>query len=192
MRESGKNTLKSRAYYQFRSLTLKKREKSADVWEFRYYEDAATGGRTRKALFVGTTDKYKTEAQARKAVEAILLKLNAEKPMHHLGTVTFGGLCDRYIAEELPERYSTRKSYLSNINLHIKPRWGDYLIGAVRPMAVEGWFKEMDKLPKRSRISEALCMSSSSVPPGGNCSMNVATQSRWCVSKIRRSGASGQ
>jgi hypothetical protein len=42
----------------------------------------------------------------RKAVEAILLKLNAEKPMHHLGTVTFGGLCDRYIAEELPERYS--------------------------------------------------------------------------------------
>jgi integrase len=91
---------------------------------------------------------YKTEALARKAVEAILLKLNAEKPMHHLGTVTFGGLCDRYIAEELPERYSTRKSYLSNINQHIKPRWGDYLIGAVRPMAVEGWFKEMDKSPK--------------------------------------------
>jgi len=137
--------LKSRAYYQF---ALKKRAKSADVWEFRYYEDAATGGRARKALFIGTTDMYKTEAQARKAVEAILLKLNAEKPMHHLGTVTFGGLCDRYIAEELPERYSTRKSYLSNINQHIKPRWGEYLIGAIRPMAVEGWFKEMDKSPK--------------------------------------------
>ena len=137
--------MKSRAYYQF---ALKKRAKSADVWEFRYYEDAATGGRARKALFIGTTDMYKTEAQARKAVEAILLKLNAEKPMHHLGTVTFGGLCDRYIAEELPERYSTRKSYLSNINQHIKPRWGEYLIGAIRPMAVEGWFKEMDKSPK--------------------------------------------
>ncbi len=109
---------------------------------------SATGGRARKALFIGTTDMYKTEALARKAVEAILLKLNAEKPMHHLGTVTFGGLCDRYIAEELPERYSTRKSYLSNIKLHIKPRWGEYLIGAVRPMAVEVWFKEMDKSPK--------------------------------------------
>ena len=127
---------------------LKKRAKSADVWEFRYYEDAATGGRERKALFIGTTDMYKTEAQARKAVEAILLKLNAEKPMHHLGTVTFAGLCDRYIAEELPERYSTRKSYLSNINLHIKPRWGEYLIGAIRPMAVEGWLKGMEKSPK--------------------------------------------
>ncbi len=41
-----------------------------------------------------------------------------------------------------------RKSYLSNINLHIKPRWGEYLIGAIRRMAIEGWFKEMDKSPK--------------------------------------------
>ena len=147
--------MKSREYYQFGSLTLKKRAKSADVWEFRYYEDAAGGGRERKALFIGTTDKYKTEAQARKAVEAILLNLNAEKPMHHLGTVTFGGLCDRYIAEELPERYSTRKSYLSNINLHIKPRWGEYLIGQVRPMAIEGWFKEMNKSPKTNVWSAA-------------------------------------
>ena len=62
-------------------------------------------------MFIGSTDEYKTEAQARKAVEAILLKLNAEKPQQHLGKVTAGGLCDRYI-EELPERYSTRKSYL--------------------------------------------------------------------------------
>ena len=56
--------MKSRAYYQFGSLTLKKRAKSADVWEFRYYEDKAGGGRARKALFIGTTDRYKTEAQA--------------------------------------------------------------------------------------------------------------------------------
>ena len=70
--------MKSRAYYEFGSLTLKKWAKSADVWEFRYYEDAAGGVRERKALFIGTTDKYKTEAQARKAVEVILLNLNAE------------------------------------------------------------------------------------------------------------------
>ena len=98
-----------RARYQFGSLSLKKRAKSADVWEFRYYEDSAEGARVRKACFIGTTDQYKTESQARRAVEAHLLKLNAEKPQNHLGTVTFGGLCDRYIAEELPERYSTRK-----------------------------------------------------------------------------------
>ena len=137
-----------RARYQFGSLTLKKRAKSADIWEFRYYEDVAGGARVRKACFIGTIDKYPTETQARKAVEAHLLKLNAERPQHHLGSVTFGGLCDRYIAEELPERYSTRKSYLSNINVHIKPRWGDYLLAQIRPMAVEGWLKELDMAPK--------------------------------------------
>ncbi len=57
--------------------------------------------------------------------------------MHHLGTVTFGGLCDRYIAEELPERYSTRKSYPSNINQHIKLGWGDYLNGKVVTMVLK-------------------------------------------------------
>jgi integrase len=129
-------------------LTLKKRAKSADIWEFRYYEDVAGGARVRKACFIGTTDQYTTEAQARKAVEAHLLKLNAERPQHHLGAVTFGGLCDRYIAEELPERYSTRKSYLSNITVHIKPRWGDYLLAQVRPMVVEGWLRELEMAPK--------------------------------------------
>jgi integrase len=102
----------------------------------------------RKACFIGTTDQYKTESQARRAVEAHLLKLNAEKPQNHLGAVTFGGLCDRYIAEELPERYSTRKSYLSNIKQHIKPRWGDYVLAQIRPMAVESWLKELSMAPK--------------------------------------------
>ena len=140
--------MKTRARYQFGSLQLKKRAKGADAWEFRYYEDVPDGGRSRRAAFIGTLDEFKTEALARKAVEAHLLKLNAERPQHHLGSVTFGGLCDRYIAEELPERYSTRKSYLSNINVHIKPRWGDYLLAQIRPMAVEGWLKELDMAPK--------------------------------------------
>jgi integrase len=140
--------LNSRARYQFGSLSIKKRAKGSDVWEFRYYEDVTGETRSRKALFIGTTDQYKTESLARKVVEAHLLKLNAERPQHNLGSVTFGGLCDRYIAEELPERYSTRKSYLSNLTVHIKPRWGNYLLGQVKPMAVEGWLKELNMAPK--------------------------------------------
>jgi hypothetical protein len=104
-----------RTRYQFGSVTLKKRAKGADVWEFRYYETQADGTRKRKATFIGTTNQYKNKSEARVAVEALLLKLNEEKPQHHLGAVTFGAICDRYIEEELPQRYSTRKSYLSNI-----------------------------------------------------------------------------
>jgi len=134
--------------YQFGSVTLKKRAKGADVWEFRYYETQADNTRKRKATFVGTTNQYKNKSEARVAVEALLLKLNEEKPQHHLGAVTFGAICDRYIEEELPQRYSTRKSYLSNIKLHIRPRWERYLLHQIRPMVVEGWLKNLDMAPK--------------------------------------------
>lgn len=137
-----------RTRYQFGSVTLKKRAKGADVWEFRYYETQADGVRKRKATFIGTTNQYKNKSEARVAVEALLLKLNEEKPQHHLGAVTFGGICDRYIEEELPTRYSTRKSYLSNIKLHIRPRWERYLLNQIRPMVVEGWLKSLDMAPK--------------------------------------------
>jgi integrase len=137
-----------RACYQFGSLVIKKRAKGSDVWEFRYYEDTAVDSRTRKSCIIGTVDKYRTEAQARKAVEALFLKLNSETPLQRMAVVSFGGICDRYIQEELPERYSTRKSYLSNIELHLKPRWGDYLLDKIRPMAVEDWLKNLDMAPK--------------------------------------------
>ncbi len=97
---------------------------------------------------IGNLDKYRTEAQARKAVEALLLKLNSETPLQRMAVVTFGGVCDRYVQEELPERYSTRKSYLTNIDLHLKPRWGDYLLEKIRPMAVEDWLKNLDMAPQ--------------------------------------------
>ncbi len=120
-----------RACYQFGSLVTKKRAKGSDAWEFRYYESKPDGDRTRKTCTIGTVDKYRSEAQARKAVEALLLKLNSETPLQRMAVVTFGGVCDRYVQEELPERYSTRKSYLTNIALHLKPRWGDYLLEPV-------------------------------------------------------------
>ena len=114
----------TRACYQFGSLTRKKRAKGPDAWEFRYYESTAQGMRNRKTATVGTVEQFKTKALAKKAVEALLLKLNAETPRQRIAEVTFGAICDRYLLEELPERYSTAKSYRSNIKNYLKPRWG--------------------------------------------------------------------
>jgi integrase len=147
-REIREGTLMERARYQFGSLTRKKRAKGSDAWEFRYYETTATGGRERKTATVGTVEKYKTKALAQKAVEALLLKLNSETPQQRMAVVTFGGICDRYLEEELPERYSTAKSYRSNIKNYLKPRWGDYLLDKIRPMAVEDWLKNLPMAPK--------------------------------------------
>ena len=104
-----------------------------------------TGAKNRT---VGTVEKYKTKALAQKAVEALLLKLNSETPQQRMAVVTFGAICDRYLEEELPERHSTSKSYRSNIKNYLKPRWGDYLLDHIRPMAVEDWLKKLPMAPK--------------------------------------------
>jgi hypothetical protein len=58
-----------------------------------------------------------------------------------MAAVTFGAISKRYLLEEIPQRYPTSKLHRSNIKLHIKPRWGDYLLDRIRPIAAEDWLK---------------------------------------------------
>ncbi len=103
---------------------------------------------------MGTVEKYGTKTLAQKAVEALLLKLNSETPQQAMAVVTFGEICDRYLEEELPERYSTAKSYRSNIKNYLKPRWGDYLLEKIRPMAVEDWLKNLSMASKSKALRD--------------------------------------
>jgi hypothetical protein len=49
----------------------------------------------------------------------------------------------------MPERYSTEKSYLSILKMHILPRWGDASLAEVkRPFKVEQWLKELKNSSK--------------------------------------------
>ncbi len=57
-----------------------------------------------EVLYCRQRRTYPTKAQAQKAVEALLLKLNYETPQQRLAVVTFGAICDRYLKEEMPER----------------------------------------------------------------------------------------
>ncbi len=92
------------------------------MWEFRYYETNPEGNRTRQSVILGEQALYRAEDGARKATQALLRRLNDEAPSEEMVAPTFGALLDRYIAHELPERYSTRSSHLSNIRKHIRPR----------------------------------------------------------------------
>jgi integrase len=132
--------------YQYGCIERKKRKKSPDKLVLRYRETAPDGSVSHRSLFIGTVEQYPTEAEAKRAAEGILLSINTGSPGGHI--VTFGGLVDRYIREELPERNSTRGRYLSWLKNHIKPKWGDYLISKIKPMAVEQWLKELDLAPK--------------------------------------------
>jgi integrase len=118
------------------------------VWEFRYYETDSQGERKRQSVILGDRNLYVTETQARKATQALLLRLNEESPRAEVEAATFGALLDRYVEKELSERYSTRKSYLSNIRVHIRPRWGEYPVDKMKPMAMEQWLHDLPLAPK--------------------------------------------
>jgi integrase len=86
-----------RTRFQYGSLRLRKRERGSDVWEFRYYETNPEGKRVRRSMILGEQALYRTEADARKATQAILMQLNEEAPRAEMEAPTFGALLDKYI-----------------------------------------------------------------------------------------------
>ena len=112
-----------RTRYQFGSVERKARRKGPDVWALRYREHLLDGTNCHKSLIVGTVEQHATESQARRAAQALLLRINVDNP--NAGVVTFGAVIERYLAEELPERHSTARSYQSWLANHIKPKWGE-------------------------------------------------------------------
>ena len=100
-----------RTRYQFGSVVRKARKKGPDVWALRYREHLPDGTNCHKSLILGTVEQHVTESQARRAAQTLLLRINVENP--NAGVVTFGAVIERYLAEELPDRHSTARSYQS-------------------------------------------------------------------------------
>jgi len=145
-----------RTRYQFGTVEKKKRNKGPDVWVYRYYVWGADGAVKHASKRLGTVEQYRTKAQAKRAAEATRMVANLAQP--DAVPVTMGGLIDRYIADKLPQRYSTRVSYLSCLNGHIRPRWGEHTLQriAAAPFEVEKWFEQLDLAPKTKGHLKAL------------------------------------
>jgi len=126
------------ARYQYGNLTLRKRKKGPDVWQFRWMEN-----RKLKSVLIGTIEKLPTEADAQRAVEHLRIAINAQVPQQQFHSVTVGALIDRFMEEHAKRRCrrNTWKNYLSLFNKHIRPRWGGQLIQNIKPMAIEGWLE---------------------------------------------------
>lgn len=80
-------------------------------------------------------------------MEGRLLKLNDRTDYALASGVTFNALLDRYLAEEMPPRKSTRDSYASLIKNHLRPRRGEYLLPDIRPSELHSWFQSRDLAP---------------------------------------------
>ena len=134
-----------RVRYQFGSLELIKGAKQ-DVWTFRFYQRGSDGKRHYRRVRIGTKQQYPTEAAALRAMEGLRLSVNSVK--FQAEAPSFGSVIERYMREELPERFSTRVSYMSLINKWIKPKWGGVLLSEVRTLDVEHWLRSLSLAPK--------------------------------------------
>ncbi|MBM3728407.1 MAG: site-specific integrase [Acidobacteria bacterium] len=143
-------TLITRTRYQYGSLKPKMRSSGEMMWEFRYYETDAKGGRQRRTATVGSLADYPTESAVRKSsdVQALLLRINVEAAKPGTPPPTFGEVLARYEKEEMPERYSTSSSYRSMLKTHIRPRWAATPLAAMKTLAIEDWLKGLALAPK--------------------------------------------
>ena len=134
--------------YQFGNLELQKRTKGPDVWVFRY-RDRANPAVTRPAITLGTTRDFPSQADARRAAEGLRLQINSGLPLRE--AVTFQGLLDRYVSEEIELgelAHTTKEVDRSRINNHISPKWGKCLLKDVKPYLVQDWLRKLPVAPK--------------------------------------------
>jgi integrase len=140
--------LPRRNRYQFGSLELRKRTKGPDVWLFRYW-DRKNPSTTRPSITSGTIEDYPTQADARRAAEGLRLEINDGLPMRE--AITFQGLIDRYVSEEIERgdlAHTTKEPDLNRINKHISPKWGTSLLPEIKPYAVQQWLRTLAVAPK--------------------------------------------
>jgi len=71
------------ARYQYGNLTIRRRKKGPDVWQFRWMENGKP-----KSVLIGTIDRYPNQADAERAVEHLRIKINADTPQQQFHSVT--------------------------------------------------------------------------------------------------------
>lgn len=128
------------ARYQRGSVCLDKR---TGVWFYRWRENGV-----RRAARIGPLSDYPTKGRAIRASEHLQIAANCETPTQD--EVTVRAIAERYRADHIPERFSTRRAYTSYLDGHILPRWGEVPIKNLRPLPVEEWLKNL-KLAGRTK-----------------------------------------
>ncbi len=112
------------------------------AWEFRIALNEGGVSKTKYLTLNGADCPTKKIALQR--VQGLLLKVNEGTAANYLQVITFGTLLQRYIAEEMPPKESSRRSYLSLIEGQIRPRWGETPVSEMRASAIKVW---LDSLP---------------------------------------------
>jgi hypothetical protein len=87
---------------------------------------------------------HRNKAAAQRAAEAFKV------PTAPASAITVTTLMDAYIAEKIPKRIDTRRTYTAWINNHITPKWGKSLLTDLQARPVELWLDSLTLAPSES------------------------------------------
>ncbi|MHB1960620.1 MAG: tyrosine-type recombinase/integrase [Acidobacteriaceae bacterium] len=158
----------SRERFQNGSLRRVPRKAGPDVWEFRFRDHSKPGLPMRQITL--STVEYQTETSARRALQALLLKINGSEAYIAQRSPTFGTVLDKFITDErLKEikaqrpgetvddglKFSTTVGYLSVIKVHLRPSWSKVVLTDIKPLEVQEWLKGLNLSPKTKQNIKA-------------------------------------
>src|ERR1700756_1324913 len=132
-----------RTRYQQGSVQREKRLSGSDVWIYRWYETGTDGTSKYRKAIVGTVETLANESSALRAAQALRIDANQQTPLIDVGPNTIAALVAHYRLKELAndrngrKAFSTRTAYEYNLTNWILPRWGNYRLDEVKPVAVE-------------------------------------------------------
>jgi integrase len=117
------------------------------MWVYRWRERIGKRQAVRRKRIIGSVKEYRSEAAARRAVDALKLEINAEAVS--ASPMTLREVAEHYREKELGEECGktalTREVYGYHLDAYILPRWGDERIGDIKAFRVEAWLGTLEK-----------------------------------------------
>jgi integrase len=114
----------TRNRYQEGSIDRVKRTNGPDVWVYRWRERTPDGRRIQKKRTIGTVKRFKSEADAKRAVESLRAEINARQDVAGVMTLEklWADFSDKELRSEQADRADTTiKLYEINANTHLLP-----------------------------------------------------------------------
>lgn len=127
---------KQRETYQDGSVMLDRRR---GIWYFRWWEG---GGRKSKRL--GTLKELPNKADAKDKAAGHVLVINDDRKTAP-AVITVNAVVQRYINEEMPSRFSTRKGYTAYLQGYVIPAWGARPVQEVKAYEAERWLNGLKR-----------------------------------------------
>jgi integrase len=126
---------------RYRPGTLERiRTRDGWCWYVRF-QATVNGVKTRTRQRVGLEKDFPNKSAVWRSAQGLVDEFNKVPELTRAVRRRFNELIDRYIAEEMPIRYSTQKGYKAIIRNQIRPAWGNEFLDEVTPLRVRAWLK---------------------------------------------------